>query len=81
MKIQKHYHVDHELQRSSVDHNFHSYRRLVHWVNPDGTLGERLETPLWETLYSGKYIPVTADVAVLLEREFISALIADNQQK
>jgi hypothetical protein len=80
MKIQRHYHVDETLQRSSVQKSPHSYRRLVHWVNPDGTLGNRLETPRWESFYCGKYQPVTADVAAELERQFIDTLIKDNQK-
>ena len=80
MKIQRHYHLDEELQRSVVGHNSHSYRRLVHWVNPDGTLGDQLEIPRWETLYCGKYVQVAPDVATELERDFINAIIKDNQQ-
>jgi hypothetical protein len=79
MKIQRHYHIAEELQRSEVAKSPHSYRRIVHWVNPDGTLGARLENPQWERFYCGKYQPVGADESVRLEREFIEALIKDNQ--
>ena len=79
MKIHRHYHVAEELQRSEVAKYPNSYRRIVHWVNPDGTLGARLENPQWERLYCGKYHTVMADESRELEREFITALIADNQ--
>lgn len=80
MFIKKHYHVEEVLQRSVVMDGHVISRRIVRWVNPDGSLASEIPTaPIWqERQWSGEYHNIPADSAALNERRFIEALIRDN---
>lgn len=84
MKILQHFHINGTLQRSVVNtSNQTLYRRVVRLVLPEGELNDLAipEEPIWQRRenQSLNFFNVSAVLAKQLEKEFIEALIKDNQ--
>lgn len=82
MKIIRHYFIDDIVNRSEVEVDCRSYRRIVRGVLQVGELDPVIpDAPIWQEKYSGNWVPTLSDKAKELEQLFIEALIKENHEK
>lgn len=81
MIIQKHYHIDNDLQRSVCVESGRIVRRIARFVNPEGDVTSFLpDKAVWQERQDDcTFRNVSGPISCMLEKSFVEALIEANR--